>query len=240
MTRFSHVVVNVSNLKRSADFYTRTTPLRRSARTTTPLQGFGSLDIPLGKFDGWLLRDPCGAGGPAVHLVEWHSPKPIGSPYDHFWHVGFFRICFTSTDMQSLYLEVIEHEGTPFTELVLPHGENVTGRPAFSVPDPDGVVLQNITLPGARRLYHTALNCSDLRVSSEFLELLGFRRWHEGRTQAPVTNHFGRGGELSTYMAALYEGSDISSSDGVPAFSLDLCQWTSRSPRDPLTGIRTT
>jgi catechol 2,3-dioxygenase-like lactoylglutathione lyase family enzyme len=226
VTRFSHVVVNVSNLERSVDFYTNVTPLRRSDRTTAPRQGFRSLGIPLGQFDGRLLRDPSTVGGPAVHLVEWQSPKAIGSPYDEFWHVGFFRICFTTTDAQDLYREVLEHGGKPFTGLVMPEGENVIGRPAFSVPDPDGVVLQNITLPGTRRLYHAALNCSDLYASSAFLELLGLRRWLEGHTEVPVTTHFGRGGELSTYRAAFFEGDDGSSPHTAPVFSVDLCQWT--------------
>ena len=65
------------------------------------------------------------------------------------------EICFTTTDAHDLYREVLEHGGKPFTGLVMSEGENVIGRPAFSVPDPDGVVLQNITLPGTRRLYHT-------------------------------------------------------------------------------------
>jgi catechol 2,3-dioxygenase-like lactoylglutathione lyase family enzyme len=230
MTRFSHVVVNVSDLEHSVDFYTSATPLHRTNRTAAPRQSFQSLGIPLGQFDGWLLRDPSLVGGPAVHLVEWQSPKPIGSPYADFWHVGFFRICFTSTEMQDLYQEVIEHGCHPFTGLVMPDGENVTGRPAFSLPDPDGVVLQNITMPGVRRLYHTALNCSDLNASSSFLELLGLRRWFEGHTQTPVTNHFGRGGELSTYRAAFFEGDDVVSPDGGPIFSLDLCRWTMPEP----------
>ncbi len=226
MTRFSHVVVNVSDLERSVAFYTKVTPLRRSARTTAPQQPFRSLNIPEGRFDGWLLRDPTGVGGPAVHLVEWQSPRPIGSTYDSFWHVGFFRICFQATDMAALYREVLELGGEPFTELVMPEGENVTGRPAFSVPDPDGVVLQNVTLPGARRLFHTALHCSDLTASSAFFELLGLHRYLEARTDVPVTNHFGRGQEPSTFEAAFFEGVDDPSPDDSPVFSLDLCQWT--------------
>jgi catechol 2,3-dioxygenase-like lactoylglutathione lyase family enzyme len=225
-TRFSHVVVNVSDLDRSAAFYEMATSLRRAERAGAPDQSFVSLGIRRGRYDGWVLRDPTSASGPAVHLVQWRSPEPVGSAYDAFWHVGFFRICTKSDDVPAVYRDVVAAGGVPFTEPVMPEGQNVTGRPAFSVPDPDGVVLQNVTLAGARRVFHTCLNCTDLAASRTFYETLGLRTYLQDRTEVPVTNHFGTGSELSTYDAALLDCPGVPSPDDMPVFSLDLCRWT--------------
>jgi catechol 2,3-dioxygenase-like lactoylglutathione lyase family enzyme len=157
-------------------------------------------------------------------------PESVGSPYDTFWHVGFFRICFKSDDIPTVYRRVVAAGGAPFTEPLMPEGQNVTGRPAFSVPDPDGVVLQNLTLPGVTRLFHTCLNCSDLAASRAFYEALGLRAYLDDRTTVPVVNHFGQGGEPSTFDAVLFDCAGVPSPDDSPVFSLDLCRWTMPEP----------
>jgi catechol 2,3-dioxygenase-like lactoylglutathione lyase family enzyme len=229
-TRFSHIVVNVSDLERSVAFYEVATSLRKESRTVAPEQTLESLGIPLGKFDGWLLRDPSSPASPAVHLVEWQSPESYGSAYDVFWHVGFFRICTKGDNVPSVYRDLVTTGAKPFTQPLIPEGQNVTGRPAFSVPDPDGVVLQNVTLPGVRRLFHTCMNCTDLLASQAFYEALGLRTYLVDRTEVAVVNHFGTGGELSTYDAALLDCELVPSPDDQPTFSLDLCRWTMPEP----------
>jgi catechol 2,3-dioxygenase-like lactoylglutathione lyase family enzyme len=236
--RFSHVVVNVSDLARSVAFYERATPLRRAARTEVPEQAFASLGIRRGRYDGWVLRDPSSDSGPAVHLVEWQSPDPVGSPYDVFWHVGFFRICMKSEDVPGVYRDVVAAGGVPFTELLMPEGQSLvvavdqglpdlgSGRPSFCVPDPDGVVLQNVTLPGVERLFHTNVNCSDLAASRSFYEALGMRAYIEPRTDVPTVFPFGTGGEMATFEAALFECPGVPTPDDMPVFSLDVCRWT--------------
>jgi catechol 2,3-dioxygenase-like lactoylglutathione lyase family enzyme len=171
------------------------------------------------------MRDPAIAEGPAVHLVEWQDPLPIGSTYEHFWHVGFYRLCFKGEDVPAVYREVLAGGVEPFTELFLPVESIEAGRPAFSFADPDGVVLQNQTLPGVRRLYHVALNCSDLGASSVFYESLGLRPWMKLSTDTPVLFHFGRGRNPATFEAAIFDCPGVASPDNEPAFNLDLCRW---------------
>lgn len=229
-TRFSHVVVNVSDLDRSASYYEMATSLRRAERTKVSNQRFASLDIPRGSFDGWLMRDLWSELSPAVHLVQWQNPEPTGTPYPNFWHVGNFRICTKGGDVLRVYDELVAGGARPFTKPLLPVGQNITGRPAFSGPDPDGVVLQNVSLPGERRLYHTAINCSHLGPSRRFYELLGLSTYLEATTEVPATNHFGPGEEPSTFDAVLMEAPGIPSADEFPVFSLDLCEWTLPKP----------
>lgn len=227
-TRFSHLVVNVTELERSADFLELATTLRRDARTPAPEQDFASLDLPRGRFDGWTMRDPGAPGGPAVHLVEWRSHRAHGAPYPMFWHNGLFRIATQHPDVPAHYDHVVAGGGRPFKALLLPEGENVGGRPCFSVPSPDGVVLQNITAAGAAaRMTHVALNCADREVSREFYEALGLRAYREGHTTVPAINQFGPGFELSTYEAYILDcpGAPVCA-DGRPVFGLDLCHWT--------------
>jgi catechol 2,3-dioxygenase-like lactoylglutathione lyase family enzyme len=228
---FSHIVVNVSNLERSVSFYEMATCLRRESRTQVEDTSLSTLGIARGDFDGWLLRDPASDLNPVVHLVEWHVPKPIGTPYESFWHVGFFRICTRGGDIPALYLDLVAAGADPFTEPLMPEGQNVTGRPAFSVPDPDGIVLQNITLPGTRRISHVAINCTDIEASRSFYEAFGLRTYLQLQTDVPVTNHFGRGAELSTCKGAMLDVPGVAPcSDGDPVFSLDLCRWTLPEP----------
>ena len=228
--QFSHVVVNVSDHERSADFWEVATTLRREARTPAPLQAFGSLDIAEGRFDGWLLRDPGAPGGPAIHLVEWSSPEPVGTAYPAYWHVGLFRICTGDDDAPSVYRNVVQAGGRPFTELLMPDEKSVGGRPSFCVPDPDGVVLQHVTAPGRPRLSHIALNCADLAASRDFYERLGLRTNREVRNDTPLPYPFGRGGELATFEAAMLQAPGSPEYDGRPVFNLDLCRWTAPEP----------
>jgi catechol 2,3-dioxygenase-like lactoylglutathione lyase family enzyme len=160
-----------------------------------------------------------------VHLVEWHHPEPFGSTYDQFWHVGFYRLCFKGEDVPAVYREALAGGVEPFTELFQPVESIEAGRPAFSFADPDGVVLQNQTLPGVRRLYHVALNCSDLDASSVFYESLGLRAWMKLSTDIPVLFHFGRGQDPATFEAAIFDCPGVASPDDEPAFNLDLCHW---------------
>lgn len=229
--RFSHLVVNVSDLERSVNFHEMVTSLRRDKRTSAPEQDFVSLGLPRGHFDGWLLRDPGASGGPAVHLVAWRSHKPGGTAYPVFWHVGLFRICTQENDVPGIYRRIVAEGGKPFTKPLMPDGQNVAGRPCFSTPDPDGVVLQKVTADAPRRMTHVALNCRDLAAVRSFYEGLGLRTYRTARTTAPVPQQFGAGGEPATFDAAVLDcpGGRICP-DGRPVFSLDLCRWTQPEP----------
>jgi catechol 2,3-dioxygenase-like lactoylglutathione lyase family enzyme len=227
--RFSHVVANVSDPDRAADFWEVATTLRRTTRTPAPEQSFRSLDIAQGRFDGWLMRDPRAPGGPAIHLWGWRSPEPTGKPYPAYWHVGLFRIC-TAADAASIYRDVLAAGGKPFTELIMPEAERVAGRPSFCVPDPDGVVLQHVTAPGTPRLSHVALNPRNLAASVAFYEGLGLTVHHTLSTDIPVAYPFGPGGELATFEAAIMQAPGAPEYDGRPVFCLDLCRWKQPAP----------
>lgn len=230
--RFSHLVVNVSDLDRSLNFHEMVTSLKRDKRTRAPEQDFAGLGLPRGQFDGWILRDPVGIGGPAVHLVEWQSPRSQGRGYPVYWHLGLFRICTQENDVPGMYERVLASGGTPFREPLQPEGQNIAGRPSFSTPDPDGVVLQKVNAPNdPRRMTHVALNVRDLDASRAFYEALGLRTYREPRSNVPVVQQFGPGNELATFQAAVLDCPDTPPcGDGRPVFSLDLCRWTQPEP----------
>ena len=81
INRFSHLVINVSDLERARGFYEATFPVTVTARTNGPPQPFRSLGIKRGQFDGYMLNDASEFPSRAIHIVEWKSPRPVGTPY---------------------------------------------------------------------------------------------------------------------------------------------------------------
>jgi hypothetical protein len=57
VNRFSHLVINVSDLERSREFYEATFPVTAVARTNGPAQPYPSLGLKRGRFDGYMLSD---------------------------------------------------------------------------------------------------------------------------------------------------------------------------------------
>jgi predicted enzyme related to lactoylglutathione lyase len=54
LNRFSHVVINVSDLDRAVEFYENTFPVQRRQRINGPAQRYAGLGIEHGQFAGWV------------------------------------------------------------------------------------------------------------------------------------------------------------------------------------------
>lgn len=177
----SHVVIYVSDLERSLAFYEQTFPVRRVARINGPAQAYPSLGIAHGRCTGWVLRSLTAERAPGaifaekpprdIHLVQWLSPGPVGTPYREANHVGIYRHNTLVGDIEAGYARVLAAGGRPYGPpsriVLLPDGFSVV---CFGFRDPDGATLEMIgpdrpdpNYAGA--LHHCNINCSDLRRS---------------------------------------------------------------------------
>ncbi len=186
LNRFSHVVINVSDLDRAVEFYEATFPVRRRCRLNGPAQAYRGLGIEHGEFSGWVMetrkdRSPPGdfiAEFPArlLHLVEWKSPRPTGTPYREANHVGIYRQNSLVNDLDAAYANVVKHGGRPYGEpsriVLTPDGYDVR---VFAYRDPDGSTLEMIGVDDASgagdypgMMHHCNLNVRNLERSYRF------------------------------------------------------------------------
>lgn len=229
VNRFSHLVINVSDLERSITFYEQATPLRVYSKTSARSQSFPSLGIERGDFDGAMLADSTSVEpGVSVHLVQWLSPRAVGSAYPTFFHAGFVRFCFEVADPMGRYEELkklgIEPFGSPRSRGQVSEG----GRQvlSFSFPDPDGVSVHMTrrppnTLPGVPdQLYHVSPVVRDLGGARSFFErFFGLECVILASIPNPAPAGYGLGSELGQFDAA------ILGHPGDNRFHIDLCNW---------------
>jgi catechol 2,3-dioxygenase-like lactoylglutathione lyase family enzyme len=139
-------------------------------------------------------------------------------------------MCFQKADVAGFYEAAIASGIEPLSPLRLPHGEHVTGRPVFCFRDPDGAVLEFISLPGPDRLYHSNCNTADLAQAHRFYEdVIGLRCFIHSTTHTPEDHSFGPGGDLATSDARLYRTPD-GDPEGPPLFALDVVESTFPGP----------
>jgi catechol 2,3-dioxygenase-like lactoylglutathione lyase family enzyme len=91
-------------------------------------------------------------GGPAIELVEWLRPAPVGRPYPAPNHLGIFRMAFLVEDARACYAELRERgvECPPPVWLEMGPEIPVDGLWAVFFPDPDGTLLELIQAPVMR------------------------------------------------------------------------------------------
>jgi catechol 2,3-dioxygenase-like lactoylglutathione lyase family enzyme len=173
INRFSHLVINVSDLERAREFYEATFPVTVTARTNGPPQPFRSLGIKRGQFDGYMLNDASEFPSRAIHIVEWKSPGPVGTPYGEANHNGFYRTAALTPDIQARHQAVIAAGSTPYgPPSPIPVGPAGATATAFGFPDPDGSTLEWIAVAAGapERLSHQNANARDLRKSFPFYQ----------------------------------------------------------------------
>lgn len=240
VNRFAHVTANVSDLERAREFWEAVFPVKAVARTGGTSHPFRSLGLDSGRFDGYMLQDSSSFPSRAIHLVEWKSPKPVGAPYAGRSHVGWYRICALSSEVERRFETVVAAGGRPYAK---PRpGNRKSGqdpsRVTFAFADPDGITLEYVT---ANRLYgaggevrdsayHVNANCRDLARSFAFytrvtgLDLLFRTQPAEPRpaAQAPA---YCLGWDGPVYYDALFLGhrADMRS-------PIDLVRWLSPEP----------
>ncbi|MDN5853695.1 MAG: hypothetical protein L0K86_12800, partial [Actinomycetia bacterium] len=227
VNRFSHNVINVSDLDRSVEFYEATFPVRRRCRIDGPVQAYPGLGIDNGQFRGWVLESKSSSWPPGdlsaesrpreLHLVQWLSPGPVGAPYREANNLGIYRQNSLVGDLDAAFATVEKHGGRPYgppTPIVLtPEGFQVR---TYGFRDPDGTTLQMMgpddpdpSYPGA--IYHCNINVSDLKASNHFYrDILGLDHiifLEPGRPQ-PLTN-----GNLGDQMlmpdSSRYDGTEM-------------------------------
>jgi len=148
INHISHFDVNVSDLERSRAFYEATMPLEAVERISAR-QAFPSLGIGDGHFEGYVMRSTTQLGDyPAIHLIEWKTPKPVGTPYRSHGNVGWYRIVPVVRDMERARAAAIAHGAQPFAPTT--HAENHMWGPdvppsvyrVFMAHDPDGIAIE--------------------------------------------------------------------------------------------------
>ena len=183
LNRFSHVVINVSDLDRAVEFYEATFPIQRRQHINGPAQAYRGLGIERGEFEGWVMENRKDVSPPGdlvaefparlLHLIQWKSPAPTGEPYREANHVGIYRQNSLVSDLEATYAAVLANGGRPYGEpssiVLTPDGFSVI---VFAWRDPDGVTLEAIEAaspPGAPvypgMMHHCNLNVRDLAKS---------------------------------------------------------------------------
>ena len=216
LNRISHWDVNVTDLERSRAWYEATTTLRVIARTTAA-QRFPSFGLEVGRFTGYLLKDanlPYGA--PMIHLVQWETPAPVGTPYRSQANVGWYRIVPMVADIDAAREAVRVQGSEPFAPTTRakvrfhPDGHELDYR-VFTVHDPDGVAIEFVdkrTLgPGAAPQVPVtvAQNTADVDKYFPFYhELLGLDFLQGVQTKGKVPNVYAPGGGESGFTGAFF------------------------------------
>ncbi len=221
-----HVNVNCSELDRSLAFYRDLVGLTPVSHTHPPPQkgeGFGLAGEV--QWDAHLLHDDRGVAGPAVDLLEWKRPKPVGRPPQEANHLGFFRLCLTHPDLDALHARLgaagVTCRSAPTEVAVLPD----QGVRFFCCADPDGATVEFVEQPGPTRLLHVNVNCSDLDASSAwYRRVLGLSPIAD-RAEPPPCDGAGFGFEGECAYRA-----DFLTVPRAEPFVVDLLEWKKPRP----------
>ena len=222
-----HVNVNCSDLERSLTFYRDVVGLEPLSHTAPPPQdgdGFGLVGRV--RWDAHLLHDARGVSGPAVDLLEWKTPAPVGRPSLEAQQPGIYRVCLTAPDLDALEtrLRALGHPPLQAPQTMDLGVGDVAPR-FLCVRDPDGACVEFIEQPGATRLLHVNVNCRDLdRSSAWYREVLGVQPLLPRVEPEEVD---GRG--LGLPGSARFRAEFLSLPDR-PDLVLDLIEWREPSP----------
>lgn len=248
INRFSHTVINVSDLDRAVEFYEATFPVRRRQRINGPAQAYAGLGIARGQFDGWVMENRKDAAPPGdlvaeyparlLHLVQWKQPGPLGQPYREANHVGIYRQNALVGNLDESYQRVLAHGGRPYGEpseiILTPDGFKVR---VFAFRDPDGSTLEmigaedhhgQVVYPGM--MHHCNLNVRNLPRSYRYYhDVIGLdpQAYLEPTALQPASN-----GSLGDALAAS-DGSPYTGGMNFAATLMGL-RSDSRSPLDVL------
>ncbi|HEY3737633.1 MAG TPA: VOC family protein [Jatrophihabitans sp.] len=226
LNRYTHVVINVTDLERSIDFYSATLPLTPVRRFEVRNQPLDHLGVARGSLRGCVMGGTEVQDAVEVHLVQWLDPAPAAVAPRDFNAPGLYRICFQSPRVESRYEDVLRHNGRPFTELQMPYPGRTTGRPVFGFRDPDGTVIEYVTFEAPERTYHVNHNSPDLgRISTELQDVLGMQCPILFESDKPGPCPFTESAEETLVKAGLYSIPTREGREPSAEFVLDVCEW---------------
>lgn len=225
----THVNVNCSDLDRSLRFYRDLVGLKPQSHTKPQPQageGFGLSGQVV--WDAYLLHDDRGPASPAIDLLEWQTPKPIGRPHPEANHLGFMRICFAHDDLEGLHARLRAagvRTRSPVVEVPVLADQSVR---FFCCDDPDGTCVEFVERrePGPVRLSHVNVNCRDLDRSSEWYQRVLGVVPVAPRAEPPPADGAGFGFDGPCRYRA-----DFLVVDGDPSgYVIDLLEWQEPAP----------
>lgn len=223
----THINVNCSDLERSMRFYRDLVGLAPQSHTRPEPQEGAGFGLP-GRvvWDAYLLHDDRGQAGPAVDLLEWQEPRPIGRPHPQANHLGFMRVCLAAEDLDALHAR-LEAEGvrTRSGPVEVPVLADQSVR-FFCCDDPDGTCIEFVERPGPVRLSHVNINCSDLDHSSAWYQrVLGVTPIAPRAEPPPASGKgFGLEGECR------YRADFLAVGGNPESLILDLLEWQTPEP----------
>lgn len=229
LTRVAHMNVNCSNLERSLRFYRDLVGLTATSHTRPAPQEGAGFGLP-GRvvWDAWMLQDDRAPLSPAIDLLEWQTPRPIGKPHPEANHLGFMRLCLAAENLDALHARLtaagIATRSKPVSVPVLPG--NVVKF--FCCADPDGTCVEFVerATPGPVRLSHININCRDLDASSDWYQRVLGVKPIAGRAEPPPASGAGFGftGECD------YRADFLAVGGRADALILDLLEWKNPKP----------
>ena len=225
----THINVNCSNLERSMHFYRDVVGLTPQSHTRPQPQEGAGFGLP-GQvvWDAYLLHDDRGPLGPAVDLLEWQDPKPVGRPHPEAHHLGFMRVCLAHEDLDALHAKLSAagvRTRSGVVEIPVLDGQTVR---FFCCDDPDGTCIEFVERrePGPLRMSHININCSDLDHSSDWYQRVLGVEPIAPRAEPPPSpgDGFGIEGDCR------YRADFLAVRSDPDAFVLDLLEWIEPKP----------
>jgi catechol 2,3-dioxygenase-like lactoylglutathione lyase family enzyme len=217
---FSHIVMYVRDVERSRDFYEAVTLLQTASYI---------VDLEDDSY-GYVLKAGHAENSICLHLVRRRSAALFEHRPRTFRFPGFTRLCFKSMQVEQIYARLTTFGGSSITgNLLGPDGSGQSKtRPAFATCDPDGNILQFITLPREDAPFHVSISVQDLDAASRFFRsILGLTCYHTANFATPQPVVFDATQKPVTFRAALFAAgveADTPMAD-IP-FTLDVVQWT--------------
>lgn len=143
-----HVAITVSDVERAADFYEHALGYRRTLRSDVAGPGIEvALGLPAGTTGKvQYLQGPSKVG--QLELIEWNG-EARRTPNAGHLELGTFLLSFEVPlpELGDLYDRVVEHGGSPVAEPNRTTLENYGHIHAFAARDPDGNLLEFVSLP---------------------------------------------------------------------------------------------
>jgi catechol 2,3-dioxygenase-like lactoylglutathione lyase family enzyme len=219
-----HVNINCSDLERSLAFYRDAVGLVPQDHTNpVPQDGAGFGMTGSVQWDAHILQDARGYAGPAVDLLQWMVPMPVGTPGQALSHIGLNRLCVVVPDVDAVYRRVVAAGYRVANDLGI-KGDALARF--FVCRDPDGVAIEFREDPRADHplLHHVNVNCSDIGRSLDWYErVIGL----EARAPSPKAIFNGDAYGLSA--DADLEGRFLWPPEQ-DAFAIELIEWKSPKP----------